>query len=104
MKDIPFLISINQGLTPYQGNKRVYGDFRCPKCNKTWSSGNSWADMGQECKTCRINVYPYAQKPLEPRIKSDSDDDERYDSGKPHRQDLCEKCKKLGRNCRNSWN
>ena len=28
-----------------------------------------------------------------------SDDDE-YDSGKPHLSHLCEKCKKLGHNCR----
>ncbi len=30
-------------------------------------------------------------------------DDENYDSGAPHRSDLCEKCKQLGRNCRGDW-
>ena len=27
-------------------------------------------------------------------------DEEDYDSGRPHRSDLCEKCKVLGRDCR----
>ena len=87
--------SFMQGLTPYQGNRRCFGEFRCPQCDKTWSSGNSWADMGQECKECHINVYPYSQKKLE---KGDGDD-----NGKPHLSDLCEKCKTLGGNCRQRW-
>jgi hypothetical protein len=24
-------------------------------------SGNSWANMGQQCEKCLINVYPYRQ-------------------------------------------
>ena len=47
--------------TPYQGKKRVFGEFRCQQCNRTWSSGNSWANMGQLCKACNIMVYPYEQ-------------------------------------------
>ena len=47
--------------TPYQGKKRSFGDFRCHQCDHTWSSGNSWANMGQKCKFCGIMVYPYHQ-------------------------------------------
>lgn len=83
--------------TPYQGKRRVWGEFRCPTCNHTWNSGNSWANMGQQCKSCNINVYPYHQRPLD---KPDSDE-ENYDSGKPHESSLCEKCKQLGRPCTN---
>jgi hypothetical protein len=50
-----------KGLTPYQGAKRCYGVFKCSTCHKHWTSGNSWADMGQECKSCHINTYPYEQ-------------------------------------------
>ena len=50
--------------TPYQGPDRVFGEFRCPKCKHTWSSGNSWANMGQQCDTCKIMVYPHQQTPL----------------------------------------
>jgi hypothetical protein len=28
-------------------------------------SANSWANMGQECKQCHVNVYPHKQRPLE---------------------------------------
>ena len=47
--------------TPYQGKKRVFGEFQCPECSRKWSSGNSWADMGQECLSCNIMVYPHTQ-------------------------------------------
>lgn len=85
--------------TPYQGNKRVFGDFKCGTCNRRWSSGNSWANMGQMCKTCNIMVYPHEQRPLQ-RPDNFMDDDYLYDSGAPHPSHLCEKCKRLGRNCR----
>ena len=85
-----------KGLTPFQGgeNQRVFGEFKCSKCKNTWRSGNSWRDMGQECTACRVNVYPYKQDEL----KSNSNSKEK-DSGKPHLQNLCEKCKSLGRCC-----
>lgn len=50
-----------KGLTPYQGHGRAFGYFQCPTCDRKWMSGNSWADMGQECQHCKINVYPYKQ-------------------------------------------
>lgn len=49
------------GLTPYQGPKRVFGAFRCEDCRKHWYSGNSWANTGQQCKSCGELVYPYSQ-------------------------------------------
>nr|XP_057918647.1 zinc finger CCHC domain-containing protein 24-like [Doryrhamphus excisus] len=84
-----------QGLTPYQGKKRCFGEYKCPKCKRKWMSGNSWADMGQECIKCHINVYPDKQRPLE-----NPDDLDVCDERKEHPQHLCEKCKLLGRYCR----
>lgn len=49
------------GLTPYQGKKRCFGEYQCPKCKRKWMSGNSWANMGQECLKCHVNVYPHKQ-------------------------------------------
>ncbi|KAJ7417801.1 hypothetical protein WISP_62525 [Willisornis vidua] len=51
-----------EGLTPYQGKKRCFGEYKCPKCKRKWMSGNSWANMGQECIKCHINVYPHKQQ------------------------------------------
>ncbi|CAH1230746.1 ZCCHC24 [Branchiostoma lanceolatum] len=87
-----------KGLTPYQGKRRCFGEFRCPECDRSWVSANSWADMGQECQTCKINVYPHSQKKLEKPEGLDSV----IDTSKHHPQHLCEKCKKLGRYCRDS--
>ena len=84
-----------QGLTPYQGEKRCYGYFKCTACDKLWESGNSWADAFQKCKRCDRGVYPYKQKELEK-----PDGDEKIDTKKPHLQELCSKCKELGYCCR----
>lgn len=47
--------------TPYQGRRRCFGEYRCEKCNRTWMSGNSWANTAQMCQTCQIRVFPYKQ-------------------------------------------
>ncbi|KAJ8679958.1 hypothetical protein QAD02_015745 [Eretmocerus hayati] len=82
-------------LTPLQGKGRFYGFFTCIKCGRYWESGNSWANSGQECETCRINIYPYKQGPLKKPGLFDY-----YNPAGVHDQGRCEKCKQLGRNCR----
>ncbi|CAG0896627.1 unnamed protein product [Darwinula stevensoni] len=95
IKDCPQARPKGEGLTPYQGRKRCFGEYRCPKCKRKWMSGNSWANMGQECIKCHINVYPHKQRPLE---KPDGLDVS--DQSKVHPQHLCEKCRALGYYCR----
>ncbi|XP_033213358.1 zinc finger CCHC domain-containing protein 24-like [Belonocnema kinseyi] len=95
IKDCPQARPKGEGLTPYQGKKRCFGEYKCPKCKRKWMSGNSWANMGQECIKCHINVYPHKQRPLE---KPDGLDVS--DQSKVHPQHLCEKCKTLGYYCR----
>ncbi|XP_014673500.1 PREDICTED: zinc finger CCHC domain-containing protein 24-like [Priapulus caudatus] len=95
IKDCPQARPKGEGLTPYQGKKRCFGEYKCPKCKRKWMSGNSWANMGQECIKCHINVYPHKQRPLE---KPDGLDVS--DQSKEHPQHLCEKCKALGYYCR----
>ncbi|KAL1493997.1 hypothetical protein ABEB36_009672 [Hypothenemus hampei] len=95
IKDCPQARPRGEGKTPYQGKKRCFGEYKCPKCKRKWMSGNSWANMGQECIKCRINVYPHKQRPLE---KPDGLDVS--DQSKVHPQHLCQKCKKLGYYCR----
>ncbi|XP_011329776.1 zinc finger CCHC domain-containing protein 24-like isoform X1 [Ooceraea biroi] len=97
IKDCPQARPKGEGLTPYQGKKRCFGEYKCSKCKRKWMSGNSWANMGQECIKCHINVYPHKQRPLE---KPDGLDVS--DQSKVHPQHLCEKCKTLGYYCRRS--
>lgn len=39
--------------------KRLFGKYRCPQCRRFWTSGNSWAGLGQQCQLCKINVQPF---------------------------------------------
>ncbi|KAG6453871.1 hypothetical protein O3G_MSEX008379 [Manduca sexta] len=83
----------------YTGSGRCFGEYRCKKCNRMWMSGNSWVGYGQECTNCKIMVMPHKQTPLE---KPDGLD--KSDLEKPHPQELCQKCKALGRCCRTDYN
>jgi len=84
-----------EGLTPYQGRKRCFGEYKCPKCKRKWMSGNSWANCGQMCIKCSLMVYPHKQRPLDRPDGLDVSD-----QSKEHPQHLCEKCKLLGYYCR----
>jgi hypothetical protein len=61
IKDCPKARPKGEGKTPYQGRKRCFGEFKCPKCKRKWMSGNSWANTHQDCIKCHINVYPHKQ-------------------------------------------
>lgn len=97
IRDCPLAYPRNDGLTPYQGKKRCFGEFKCPKCFRKWMSAVSWANTAQYCIKCRVNVYPHKQRPLERKLESHSDEPD-----KGHPQHLCEKCKQLGFYCRQS--
>merc|ERR1711937_476028 len=84
----------NKGKTPYQGKNRTFGIFKCNSCNREWMSGNSWANIGQNCKKCMKIVYPYKQSKLEK-----AKDAEKIDLKREHPQWLCQKCIKLGFPC-----
>ena len=94
---LPFMQSRprEKGITPYQGQKRCFGEYFCPTCNKTWMSGNSWANAGQLCRGCGMNIYPHKQRPLEKPDGLDCSD-----MRKEHPQELCQKCRELGTYCR----
>ncbi|XP_049950797.1 zinc finger CCHC domain-containing protein 24-like [Schistocerca serialis cubense] len=95
IKDCPQARPKGEGLTPYQGKKRCFGEYKCPKCKRKWMSGNSWANMSQQCIKCHVHVFPHKQRPLE---KPDGLDVS--DQSKVHPQHLCEKCQTLGYYCR----
>lgn len=49
------------GLTPYQGSNRCFGEFKCKRCKNEWMSGFSWANTSQKCLKCKTDVYPHRQ-------------------------------------------
>ena len=93
--DVILFVTYLTGLTPYQGKKRCFGEYKCCRCRRKWMSGNSWANCGQICIRCSIMVYPHKQRPLDRPDGLDVSD-----QSKEHPQHLCEKCKMLGFYCR----
>ena len=91
IKDCPQARPREEGLTPYQGTKRSFGQFKCPKCLRKWTSGNSWANVSQSCIKCRIAVYPVKQLPLQKRNDNEP--------AACHPQHLCQKCLVQGFYC-----
>jgi hypothetical protein len=85
-------------LTPWRGDTdhRVFGELRCTKCNKRWSSAATYCDKKQACQKCNVWVYPYAQRPLDRKVASDDDED---NERRPHDMANCQKCRELGRCC-----
>ena len=75
----------------HPGKGKAFGFYQC-KCGSRWTSGNSWADETQDCKGCGKAIIPYKQQPLEPKSTEDK-------VTKPHEQELCSKCQKLGHLC-----
>ena len=73
-------------------DRRKFGSYRCPSCNREWESANSWRDYGQKCQKCNITVMAYKRSQL---LKSNN-----IDTTKEHPREFCEKCRKLGRSCR----
>ena len=68
IQDCPQGLPHDEGVTPYQGVKRCFGEFQCPKCKSRWTSSNSWANIGQTCFKCNIVVFPEKQRPLLKRM------------------------------------
>ncbi len=51
----------NSTITPYQGRKRCFGEFKCERCGKEWKSSNSKANETQTCSLCNSQVFPFKQ-------------------------------------------
>merc|ERR1712087_895175 len=58
----PIAGSSSKVITPYQGLKRCFGEFKCHKCKRKWMSGNSWANMSQRCIKCKVEIFPTKQR------------------------------------------
>lgn len=77
-------------LTPYQDSKKRFGFFQCILCKRLWTSGHSWANTAQKCKSCYLMIYPYRQEKLNKSHKV---------SNKEHKPMYCGMCIRLGYRC-----
>ncbi len=72
--------------------RKMYGYYECD-CGAWWESAHSWADETQDCKSCGNQVFPYEQEELKHK------DPDENSVNKPHMEDLCGMCQKLGMSC-----
>ncbi|KAH3775595.1 hypothetical protein DPMN_177001 [Dreissena polymorpha] len=84
----------------------MYGFFECSKCKAKWESAKVYSKnkaktlyYGQECKSCKIMCQPYRVEETmcslcgEVARTCGCDKTRNTDPNKPHRSDLCEKCR-----------
>ncbi|CAL8401250.1 unnamed protein product [Boreogadus saida] len=111
--------SANVGNPPHQAFKgsnfqfleQRYGHFHCRKCNIRWESAYVWCISGtskvyykQLCRKCQLGINPYKVESIIGQgclLTSWGGDmkPRRINMARPHRQDLCGRCKGARLSC-----
>uniref|UniRef100_A0A8C9R614 Zygote arrest 1-like n=1 Tax=Scleropages formosus TaxID=113540 RepID=A0A8C9R614_SCLFO len=97
---------------PYRGAavcrsflEQKYGFFHCSQCNIRWESAYVWCISGtnkvyfkQLCRKCQVGFNPYRVESIQcqgcGRTRCSCEKKQRHiDMKRPHRQDLCGRCK-----------
>ncbi|KAJ8412472.1 hypothetical protein AAFF_G00128080 [Aldrovandia affinis] len=93
----------------FQFLEQKYGFFHCSKCNIRWESAYVWCISGsnkvyfkQLCRRCQVCFNPYRVESIQcqacGQTRCSCEKKQRHiDMKRPHRQDLCGRCR--GRGC-----
>uniref|UniRef100_A0A3Q4MRV3 Zygote arrest 1-like n=1 Tax=Neolamprologus brichardi TaxID=32507 RepID=A0A3Q4MRV3_NEOBR len=84
-----------------------YGFFHCKKCNIRWESAYVWCISGtskvyykQLCRKCQVGFNPYRVESILCKTCCVCEKKQRHiNMKKPHRQDLCCRCKGMKLSC-----
>ncbi|XP_020331973.1 protein ZAR1-like [Oncorhynchus kisutch] len=89
----------------FQFLEQKYGFFHCSQCNVRWESAYVWCISGtskvyfkQLCRKCQNGFNPYRVESIQCKVCSQTrcccEQKERHiDMKRPHRQDLCGRCR-----------
>ncbi|XP_017343907.1 ZAR1-like protein [Ictalurus punctatus] len=89
----------------FQFLEQKYGYYHCSKCNIRWESAYVWCISGtckvyfkQHCRKCQAGLNPYRVESIQcqvcARTRCCCERKQRHiDIRRPHRQDLCGRCK-----------
>ncbi|TRY90951.1 hypothetical protein DNTS_022188 [Danionella cerebrum] len=95
----------------FQFLEQKYGFYHCNKCNIRWESAFVWCISGtskvyfkQHCRKCQAGLNPYRVESIQCRVccktRCCCERKLRHiDMRRPHRQDLCGRCKGKGLSC-----
>ena len=75
---------------------RFFAKFYCPPCHNTWTSAWAWSGCTQQCLNCQREYHfdPLTAKRIQSGMGRDGCGE--------HISSACERCKQLGRNCKES--
>ncbi|KAF4082085.1 hypothetical protein AMELA_G00147630 [Ameiurus melas] len=89
----------------FQFLEQKYGYYHCSKCNIRWESAYVWCISGtckvyfkQHCRKCQAGLNPYRVESIQCQVCAQTrcccERKQRHiDIRRPHRQDLCGRCK-----------
>jgi len=80
---------------------RYFGKFDCPLCGNAWTSAYCWKGEAQSCRMCNTESMPVMKENLKQRDNG-SNKLCRNTKG-AHDSSRCAMCRKLGRNCSESY-
>ncbi|XP_059400558.1 zygote arrest protein 2.S-like [Carassius carassius] len=95
----------------FQFLEQKYGFYHCSKCNIRWESAFVWCISGtskvyfkQHCRKCQAGLNPYRVESIQCQVccktRCCCELKQRHiDTCRPHRQDLCGRCKGKGLSC-----
>ncbi|XP_055064119.2 protein ZAR1-like [Misgurnus anguillicaudatus] len=95
----------------FQFLEQKYGFYHCSKCNIRWESAFVWCISGtskvyfkQHCRKCQAGLNPYRVESIQCQVccktRCCCEQKQRHiDMRRPHRQDLCGRCKGKGLSC-----
>ncbi|NP_001186296.1 protein ZAR1-like [Danio rerio] len=95
----------------FQFLEQKYGFYHCSKCNIRWESAFVWCISGtskvyfkQHCRKCQAGLNPYRVESIQCQVcckaRCCCERKQRHiDMRRPHRQDLCGRCKGKGLSC-----
>uniref|UniRef100_A0A8D2ZQP3 Zygote arrest 1-like n=1 Tax=Scophthalmus maximus TaxID=52904 RepID=A0A8D2ZQP3_SCOMX len=91
----------------FQFLEQRYGFFHCKKCNIRWESAYVWCISGtskvyykQLCRKCQVGFNPYRVEAILCKTCCSCERKQRHINMKrPHRQDLCCRCKGMRLSC-----
>ena len=88
----------------YDGEEPCFGEYYCSECDKKWRNGRSWIDKWQGCYSCYeksqslVECYPLKQRRRR-KLQRYNPNVSPRNNGPGHVQELCQKCRELGRLC-----
>ncbi|XP_064208807.1 ZAR1-like protein isoform X2 [Anguilla rostrata] len=104
-QNVPEILSSPPRKFNFQFLEQKYGFFHCGKCNIRWESAYVWCISGtnkvyfkQLCRKCQVGFNPYRVESIQcqacGQTRCSCEKRQRHiDMKRPHRQDLCGRCR-----------